>query len=394
MPTLTRRIAHALASSKALFVVAVLTGAITGLGFLGIGEPSHTLTARFTDVDGLVAGNEVRVAGVDAGTVNSVDVGVDTNTGQQYAQVTATLDPSFWPLHQGTFVAVKPKGVLSNVFLDVIPGPSNMPALGQNPFFGVNQTQSPVNLDELSNLFDPSVRTSIRTQLQEGVLALGGDGANNLNQTLLYADPLTRDTVPVTEVLATDSPQLDHLNFEFAHISGELSSEDSNLRALVPNLDTTLNALAVQELHLQGTLVHAAGVLTSLDQTFSSLQAQSDLEYLFRSGPNALNCAASLAFYIEPLIANVNPHIPNLDLLLNEFITATGYTGTGGADQAGIDTLRIDPTLPPNGAPKAESATESGGLALEHHTSAYQPPFLALSSNPNLPTGCQEFFAG
>jgi ABC-type transporter Mla subunit MlaD len=391
MPTLTRRITHAMASSKALFVVAVLSGSLTGLGFLGIGETSHTFTARFRDIDGLVVGNELRVAGVDAGQVTAVVVGLDTQTGQQYAQVQAQVGSAFWPLHQGTTLAVKPKGVLSNVFLELIPGPSTTPSLGNNPFFGLNQTQSPVNLDELSNLFDPSVRASIRTQLQEGVLAFGGVGATNLNQTLLYADPLTRDAVPITEVLATDSPQLDRLNFEFSHISGELAHEDSNLRALIPHLDTTLNALAVQEIHLQGTLVHAAGVLTSLDQTFSSAQTQSDLEYLFKSGPNALNCAASLAFYIEPLVANVNPHIPNLDLLLNEFITATGYTGTGGVNQSGIDTLRIDPTLPPNSGSKVETATESGGLALEHHTSAYQPPLLPLSANPQLPTGCQEF---
>jgi phospholipid/cholesterol/gamma-HCH transport system substrate-binding protein len=394
MPPLTRRVTRALASSKALFVVALLSGSLTGLGFLGIGEASHSFTARFADVDGLVVGNEVRVAGVAAGQVTAVDVGLDAQTGKQYAQVQAEVGSGFWPLHQGTLVAVKPKGVLSNVFLELIPGPSSTPSLGNNPFFGFNQTQSPVNLDELSNLFDPSVRSSIRTQLQEGVLAFGGVGATNLNQTLLYADPLTRDAVPITQVLATDSPQLDRLNFEFSKISGELSREDSNLRALIPNVDTTLNALAVQQIHLQGTLVHAAGVLTSLDQTFSSAQTQSDLEYLFRSGPNALNCAASLAFYIEPLVANVNPHVPNLDLLLNEFITATGYTGTNGADQSGIDTLRIDPTIPPNSAPKAETATESGGLALEHHTSAYQPPFLPLSSNPQLPTGCQEFFPG
>ncbi len=386
MPTLTRRVSHALASSRALFVIAVASGALSGFGFLGIGESSHDFTARFQTVNGLVVGNEVRIAGVSAGTVKTVQVGIDTSTGQQYAQVVAEIGSQFWPLHQGTLIAVKPKGVLSNVFLQVIPGSASMPSLGNNPFFSLKQTQSPVNLDELSNLFDPSVRTSIRTQLQEGVLAFGGAGASNLNQTLLYADPLTRDAIPITQVLANDSPQLDRLNTEFAHISGELAREDGNLRALIPNLDVTLGALAVQQLNLQGTLVHAAGTLTSLDQTFGSAQTQADLEFIFKSGPNALNCAASLAFYIEPLIANVNPHIPNLDLLLQEFITATGYYG----NQAGIDTLRIDPTLPPNSGPQARSATESGGLALEHHTSSYQPKTWPVSGQ--LPTGCQEFF--
>jgi ABC-type transporter Mla subunit MlaD len=380
------RSARALASSKALFAAALAAGSLSGFGFLGLGGPSHTFIARFADVDGLVSGNEVRVAGVAAGTVEEVRTGLDAATGAQYAAVRADIDSAFWPLHRGTRVAVQPKGVLSNVFLDVVPGPAAAPSLGEEPVFGISQTQSPVGLDELGNVFDPSVRTSIRTQLQEGVLALSGTGAADLNQTLLYADPLTRDAVPVTEVLAVDSPQLDHLNLEFAHISGELAHEDSALRRLIPDLDTTLGALAAQESHVQGTLVHAAATFTSLASAFSSLQTQTDLEHLFRSGANALNCAGSLATYIEPLIADVNPHVPNLDLLLNEFITATGYYG----DPAGIDTLRIDPTLPPSN----ETATESGGLSLEHHGNVgthYQPPLLPLNGNPHLPGGCTEF---
>ena len=55
----------------------------------------------------------------------------------------------------------------------------------------------------------------------------------------------------------TRSPQLDNLNYEFDTITAELAREDSNLRPLIANLDTTLGALAVKESALQGTLVHA-----------------------------------------------------------------------------------------------------------------------------------------
>jgi phospholipid/cholesterol/gamma-HCH transport system substrate-binding protein len=374
------------ASSRSLFAVALVAGALAGFGLLGVGGSGHQFTARFSDADGLVAGNEVRAGGVAVGTVDDVAIAVDPLTGRQYAQVRASVDGSFWPLHRGTRVAVKPKGVLSNVFLDLTPGAASSPSLGPEPFFGLDQTQSPVNLDELSNVFDPSVRESIRTQLQEGVLALGGAGAADLNTTLRELDPLTRDAVPLTAVLAADSPQLDHLNLEFAHISDELAAEEADLRTLLPDLDTTLGALAAREQQLQGTLAHAAGTFASLDSTFSSLDAQTDLEYLFRSAPNALSCASSFATYIEPVVANVNPHIPNLDLLLNEFITATGYSG----DQSGIDTLRIDPTLPP----PSETATESGGLSLEHHgnvTTHYRAPLLPLTGDPRLPSGCAEY---
>ena len=292
--SITRRVTTWLASSRGLFLSAVLAGSLCGVGFLGIGESSHTMTARFSDADGLVVGNEVRVAGVQAGTVQNIRIAVDPSNGAQYAEVDIQIDPSHWPLHQGTFVAVKPKGVLSNVFVQLDPGPAQNATLGNHPFFGVDQTQSPVNLDELSNVFTPDVTNSIRTQLQQGVLAFGGAGATDLNQTIYHANPLTLDAIPVTDVLATRSPQLDALNYEFDTISGDLAREDANLRPLIVNLNTTLNALAVREVELQGTLVHAANVFGDLSQALSSPATQDALARIFREGPQALSCASAL----------------------------------------------------------------------------------------------------
>ncbi len=400
--TMTRRITGWLASSRGLFLSAVLAGSLAGFGFLGIGETSHTVTARFSDADGLVVGNEVRVAGVPAGTVTSVEVGVDQATQQQYAQVVMNIDPSQWPLHQGTTLEVKPKGVLSNVFVELDPGSPHNPVLSGSPFFGENETQSPVNLDELSNVFTPSVRDAIRTQLQEGVLAFGGSGAGDLNQTILRANPLTRVSIPVTDVLATRSPQLDALNFEFDTISGDLAREDANLRPLIVNLDTTLGALATREVQLQGTLVHAANVFGDLSGALSSTTTQQDLARIFSVGPQALSCAGALSNFLNPLVTAVNPFISysaprSLDSLLAEFVTATGYNeGTNAVPPGGapIDALRIDPTLPPGGY----SANDSGGLTRQHgayHNAslngqsvyAEQPALTGGSSLPAL-SGC------
>ena len=395
---ITRRITAALGSSRGLFLIAVLAGSMTGFGFLGLGSAmGDTVTARFADADGLVTGNDVRIAGEIAGSVTSVDFAVDQTTGKQFAQVQFQVDGSHWPLHQGTFVAVKPKGVLSNVFVDLQPGPLGNPSLGDHPFFGLSQTQSPVGLDELNNVFTPSVTEAIRTQLQEGVLALGGSGAPDLNQTLLYADPLTKDTIPVTSVLAGDSPQLSRLNFEFNTISGELAREDFNLRPLITNLDTTLGVLAQRESDVQGILVHAASVFSELNRGLAPVvrpdagnkipvAGESDLARLFTIGPQALTCAEAISTYITPIVTQVNPHIPNLDVLLGEFVTATGYnTGTNG----GVDALRIDPTTPPH----TESAKQSGGIHAEHPNVNNVPAYLAppngtLSLPSNLPNGC------
>jgi phospholipid/cholesterol/gamma-HCH transport system substrate-binding protein len=351
----TRRVAHALASGRGMFFIALLAGALTGSAFLGIGDSSHTITAQFSDADGLVGGNEVRIAGVVAGTVDSVLPTVDPSSGRQYATVQFHIDSSHWPLTRGTSVAITPKGVLSNVYLAVSPGPSGNPSLGGSPFFAVGQTQSPVKLSELSNVFTPSVRTAIRTQLQEGVLALGGAGAPDLNSTLLYADPLTRDTVPISEVLAGRTPQLNDLNFEFNTITAMLAREDSTLRPRIGNLDTTLGVLANREAALQGTLVNGAAVFSQLNSALRVPGAVAGLTNIFNQSAAALTCTEALGSSLEPVIASVNPNVANLDVLLGEFITATGYY----SNPANVDSLRVNAYV-------AGGGTESGGVQQEH----------------------------
>jgi hypothetical protein len=108
-------------------------------------------------------------------------------------------------------------------------------------------------------------------------------------------------------------------------------------------------------------------VLSGLDQGLASSQTQADLERIFELGPQALTCAGALSGYLTPVIQQVNPHIGSLDTLLSEFITATGYNSS---TMNGIDTLRIDPTLPPS-SPEYTS-NESGGLAQEHKTTHFE----------------------
>ena len=108
--------------NRPLILLTLAGAAAAGLAFLGGGSDVHHVTARFADADGLVTGNDVRVAGVTAGTVDTITVGSDPRTGP-YAEAVLSLDRGHWPLHQGTRIAVRPLGVLSNVFVDLIPGP-------------------------------------------------------------------------------------------------------------------------------------------------------------------------------------------------------------------------------------------------------------------------------
>jgi phospholipid/cholesterol/gamma-HCH transport system substrate-binding protein len=331
----TGRISAVLLSSRTLMVLALGAAAAAGVAFLG-GGSGHQVVAQFTDADGLVAANEIRVAGLQAGgTVDSVQVQVQE--GKQVAVAVLNIDDAHWPLHKGTTFAVRPKGVLSNVYVAMSPGAPSQPTLDAGHVFGTNETSSPIQLDAFSNLFSQDVRESIRTQIQEGVVAFGGSGAANTNGLLQNLNPLTADLSPVTAVLAQRSPELDRLNGEFDTITAQLAAEDANLRGLIENGNTFLHAIAVNAQAVQGTLVHAAGTLTSLDQALSG--EESNLAAIFRKGPSSLDSSANLADQTNPVLAYVNPHIHDLDTLLGYFASATGYMS------GGVLNSRIDATL-------------------------------------------------
>jgi ABC-type transporter Mla subunit MlaD len=393
----TQRVASRLSSPLAIFLTALLIGALAVLLLLGSGTGGHTVTADFSDVNGLVAGNPVLIAGDDAGTVSTVQLDADSANGQFYAQVTMSINSGNWPLHAGTKVSVRPDGVLGNPYVDVDPGAASNPSLGNAPSFGVGQTQSPINVDQLTNVFTPEVRAALKTQLQQGMLAFSGAGAANLNSTLANTNPLTLDAISVTDVLATRSPQLDSLNFEFDTITGDLAREDASLGPLISNLDTTVSAIAARETDIQGTLTHATDVFTDLTDALSGSTTQSDLTRIFEEGPETLDCLGAFAGYITPLITAVNPHISydtpfTLDQLLDEFVTASGYNIS---TVSGVDSLRIDPIVPTGFTPH-----DTGGLTLNHAgyvnastnggpNNAYedQPPLTGAATHPVL-GGC------
>jgi phospholipid/cholesterol/gamma-HCH transport system substrate-binding protein len=361
-------------TSPWLLVVAIAAAAIVGTAFLFSGS-SHEVTARFADANGLVTGNEVRVAGIEAGTVKSVDARVDPKTGQQYAEAVLDIQDAHWPLHQGTTLEVRPKGVLSNVFVALDPGARNNPTMDPTHVFGLNETSSPINLDTLNDVFSADVRESMRTQIQEGVLAFGGTGADNFNATVQNLNPMTANLVPLTQVLADRSPELDRLNTEFDTITHELSSEDANLRGLLSNGNVVLGVLATKNVQLQGVLVHAGGTLASIDAGLAG--EEKNLQRIFELGPSSLDKTKRTNDLLNPLLTTLNPHFPDLNILLHQFVSATGYVVAPNAVNKlpsgltcngvpGICTTRVDAFLgglPTD--PQGRTAVGCGGEPVE-----------------------------
>lgn len=393
--------ARGLASDWRIAAAGLALLAVVGLGFVFFGGGGdRTVRVDFKDVTGLVSGNEVRIAGVEAGTVKDVHITTEEAPDpghpgrmlrREIAQATLEINSDHWPLHSHDLIEVRPKGVLSNVYVSITPGDDRATALDTGRPVTSDRTRTPVNLDALQDVFTKPVRDSIRTQLQQGVIALGGDGqssgAQNLGQTLTNAVPLTADLTPLTGTLADRSPELDRLNGEFATISGELASEDRNLRGLIENADTTLGAIAVRQDDLRGTLDHAAYTLAQLNGVLEN--EQPNLISLFRKLPTTLDKTKHANDLLTPIVTRVNPHVPNLDVLIHEFVTANGYQTNG------VYALRVDASLSGTKASKAcggEPSEQGPNGCGNQPTSTTLPapsPTTAADSTPGAPGDSQ-----
>ncbi|HET9050667.1 MAG TPA: MlaD family protein [Candidatus Dormibacteraeota bacterium] len=397
-----RRIAGFVLSSRGALLGVLAAAAVAGVAFGIGGSPAHTVVARFRDVDGLVVGANVRIAGVDSGSVQSIGVRHDAQhepcqaakpadgtcdphaqpgDSDAYAEVTVSVDDAHWPLHDGTTVSVRPKGVLSDLEVVVTPGSASAAALPNGHVFDFDmaapQTTWPVNLDQVTDVFgqyvkDPRIQvtTQLRTQIQQGGTALANGGAQSLNGTLANLNPLTRDTTPLAQVLAEHTPALDDLNGELATITGDLAREDPALRGVIANGDILFTAIADKQQSLQGVLDHAASTFATLNGVVAG--EEQNLVTVLDKGPAALQKIQQSSSLVTPLLLAVDPHISSLDILLHEFTTATGYV----AAPFNIDTLRVDGSLPP----LSRSAYPCGGQPLEQ-------PACATKVSPSAVTG-------
>ena len=222
-----------------LIVFTVVIALATGLVALTIANVTLTATtsylARFTDVSGLLVGDDVRIAGVRVGSVDSIAV-VD----RRFAQVGFSVDA-----HQHLPVSVTASVLYRNLFgqrylaLARGPGPvgQSLPPGGLIP---IEHTTPPLNLTVLFNGFKPLLAGLDPAQLNrlswEIVQVLQGQGGT-VESLLASTSSLTRDIADrdrvIGELIANLNAVLDTVN-----------ARDEQLSALILQLQRLVSGLA------------------------------------------------------------------------------------------------------------------------------------------------------
>ena len=238
----------------------------------------YTIQAVFPSAANIRVDSPVRVAGVNVGKVTKI---AHVEGGRQAAVVTMRIDKKGLPLHRDARLKIRPRIFLEgNFFVDVSPGSPSAPKLHDGDRIPINQTSSPVQLDQVLSALQAPTRRDLQALLRELSSGLSGEGARGYNRSIPYWEPAYRDTSIVADALqGTEAHDLSRFIDKAGATAEAIDRNRVQLKSLVTDFDTTAAAFAARDTQLSAavaelprTLRAAMPALAALNRSFPAVR--------------------------------------------------------------------------------------------------------------------------
>ncbi len=240
-----------------LLVIAVT--AVTTSSSPGKGPPHYEVRAIFDDAAFAVPGEDVRIAGANVGSIQSLGVCTNTDCASQSsplnkAAVTIQINnPDFAPFYANAHCTIRPQSLIGEKYVDCLPGTSSAPKLqkvtsgpGKGTYLlPLANTSSPVDTDIVQDISQQPIRERfalILNELGTGLAARGSD----LNEVVHRANPALGQTDKVLQVLARQNRVLAQLASEADAVLAPLARVKSQLADFIVQANTTSVASAAR----------------------------------------------------------------------------------------------------------------------------------------------------
>ncbi len=303
--------------------------------------------------------------------------------------VTMRIDDKGQPLHTDAHAYIRPRIFLEgNFFVDLQPGTPSAPVLGDGDIIPVNQTDTPVQLDQLLTALQSDTRADLQAVLRDYASALKGRGAKGYRASLKYWKPAYRDSGIVADAsLGEAEHDFSRYIASAAKVAAALDRSPSQLKSLITDFNTTAAAFARSESSLRAavnelprTLRAAQPALGKLNASFPPLRALvSDLRPGVRNSLPAIEASTPLIAQLRGLVsrpelrglvADLRPAVPSLARLTTATIPLYEQVRAAASCQNEVilpwtqDTVK-DPNFPSSGPVYQESVKSLPGLAGE-----------------------------
>lgn len=346
------RVQHIGLKIAALAVFAAVCSAIfvylytSAGGRLPLSNP-YRVGAAVPNAFQLVPNADVRQAGVKIGRVVSIDGNADA------AQVKLELDRDQAPIYRDTRLMVRTKTLVGENYLDLRPGTPRAGAVPEGGTLPLRNAQDAVQLDQILSALDGRTRASVRRNLRELGVGVGGAGPE-LNRLFGAARPTVADGGRLMAILRAQRVQVARLVDDTGAVMQAFGDRTADVRSLARSAKATAVAVAGRDQRLRETIdelpatlrrarsasarlgrfsVRAAPVVRDLRLAARDLgPVVRDLEPTARDARQVLVALQPLLLRMDPLLGRLRtfttaarPLVPSLDALLRQLSPALAY---------------------------------------------------------------------
>lgn len=243
--------------TKIFTMMAFVVSCIALLAFLWIAfggatpfaPQGYRLNAEFKQATLLATHADVRISGVNVGTV--VSVGLDPRTGLSRAVL--EINPRFAPRPADTRAILRAKTLLGETYIELSPGSPNGPKLRDGATISSTDIAPTVELDQILSTFDPSTRHAFEVWQQQDGIALTGRG-EDLNAALAELYPFATNVEGVLAVLRRDGAATSTFLRDTGVVFSALSASPTQLQGFIRNANRTFAATAAEHSALAATV--------------------------------------------------------------------------------------------------------------------------------------------
>ena len=319
-------------------VVGLLVSGLLAVGLSACGSTSsssqkYEVRAIFDDAGNVIAGENVRIAGVNVGVVSSLDV-----TPQQKAAVVLDItNQGFQDFRSDASCIVRPQALIGEMFVECTPTqpravgtpeppplsvvPKGQPGAGEY-YLPVTNTSSPVGLDLIGDVARLPYTQRLTIIINELGAGLAGNGTA-LTQVVERADPALEAIDKVLAILASENHTLAQLSTDSNQVVAPLTRDRAQIADFIDQSNTVATVSAEHRVALGESLQKLPGFL---DQLVPTLQ---DLSRLTGQANPVLSNLTAAAPAVNSAVTNT----PAFASATQNYLVSFGKVGQKGVSQ-------------------------------------------------------------
>jgi phospholipid/cholesterol/gamma-HCH transport system substrate-binding protein len=279
----------------------------------------YRFKAAFPEAVLLVNESEVRMAGVVIGKVKSKELA----EGGRRVVAEIEVEDEFAPIPRDTRATLRQKTLQGETYVELSPGQPDSPDLPDGETLPLGQVADTVEFEELFSTFDPETRRAFQDWLQEAGVAVGGDYAEDFNDSLGNLANFAEAGADLLDPLDRQRLALRRLIRDTGRVFGAASEQQGALRGLIVNGNRTFAALASRDEALADTF-----------QVFPTFQRETRatmarLERFARDTDPLVRLLREPADDLAPTLRDLGDLAPDLEALFRDVDPLVDASATG-----------------------------------------------------------------